>query len=113
MHLSCHTGSRPIWKEDVAGFVPGSSLQNQHLAGAITGEYQLSQALNAGIQAGAAAAGTQSTQVFNCGDESEGAAQALYLIPHTKPISRAPKQFVDFQNDVTAAGIELATREGF
>lgn len=61
VHLSCHTGSRPIWKEDVAGFVPGSSLQNQHLAGAITGEYQLSQALNAGIQAGAAAAGTQST----------------------------------------------------
>ena len=38
---------------------------------------------------------------------------ALYLIPHTKPISRAPKQFVDFQNDVTAAGIELAAREGF
>ena len=38
---------------------------------------------------------------------------ALYHVPHIKPTSRAPKQFVDFQNDVTAAGIELATREGF
>lgn len=37
----------------------------------------------------------------------------LYLCPHERSISRAPKQFVDFQNDVTAAGIVLATREGF
>jgi sarcosine oxidase subunit alpha len=34
-------------------------------------------------------------------------------VPHSKSVSRAPKQFVDMQNDVTAAGIELATREGF
>jgi sarcosine oxidase subunit alpha len=113
VHLSCHTGSRPVWKDDVAGFVPGASIQNQHLAGAVAGEYLLSEALNAGIQAGATASDTTSTQTFDCGDESTGASQALYLVPHTKPISRAPKQFVDFQNDVTAAGIELAAREGF
>ena len=34
-------------------------------------------------------------------------------MPHDKNTARAPKQFVDQQNDVTAAGIELATREGF
>jgi sarcosine oxidase subunit alpha len=44
---------------------------------------------------------------------SEGRAAALYQVPHVKPAMRAPKQFVDQQNDVTAAGIELATREGF
>jgi len=38
---------------------------------------------------------------------------ALFSVPHPKPASRAPKQFVDFQNDVTAAGIEQSTREGF
>ncbi|MBB3192522.1 glycine cleavage T C-terminal barrel domain-containing protein, partial [Halomonas cerina] len=43
----------------------------------------------------------------------DGAACALYQVPHEKPTLRAPKQFVDLQNDVTAAGIELATREGF
>ena len=87
VHLSCHTGSRPVWQEDIAGFVPGPSIQNQHLAGAVTGDYKLSQALNAGVQAGAAAVGVESSHVFDCGDESEGAAQALYLIPHTKPIA--------------------------
>ena len=34
-------------------------------------------------------------------------------MPHSKPVSRAPKQFVDFQLDVTAADIELAAREGY
>ena len=37
----------------------------------------------------------------------------LFHIPHLKKTSEAPKQFVDYQNDVTAAGIELACREGF
>jgi sarcosine oxidase subunit alpha len=113
VHLSCHTGSRPVWNDDIAGFVPGASIQKQHLAGAIVGDYTLSAALTAGASAGAQAVGSESNQSFDCGDESVGASQALYLIPHTKPISRAPKQFVDFQNDVTAAGIELAAREGF
>ena len=39
--------------------------------------------------------------------------QALFLVPHTKSTSRAPSQFVDFQLDVSASGIELAVREGF
>ena len=34
-------------------------------------------------------------------------------MPHFKPLSRAPKQFVDQQLDVTAGSIELAAREGF
>jgi sarcosine oxidase subunit alpha len=38
---------------------------------------------------------------------------ALFQVPHEKSTARTPKQFVDLQNDVTAAGIELATREGF
>ncbi|HCH25037.1 MAG TPA: hypothetical protein DE179_12155, partial [Oceanospirillaceae bacterium] len=57
--------------------------------------------------------GSEAASTYDCGDESVCPAQAMYLVPHTKPVSRAPKQFVDFQNDVTAAGIELANREGF
>ena len=114
VHLSCHTGSRPQWNDSIAGFVPGPTVQKQHIAGAISGEYTLVSALTAGAQAGAKATGTEATDIaYDCGNESEGTAQALYLIPHTKPSSRAPKQFVDFQNDVTAAGISLANREGY
>ena len=46
-------------------------------------------------------------------DPPETPSQALYLVPHRKPVSRAPKQFVDLQLDVTAADIQLAAREGY
>ncbi|MGF2685636.1 sarcosine oxidase subunit alpha [Marinobacter sp. DUT-3] len=118
VHLSCHTGSRPVWDDEVIGFVPGKTVQKQLTAGAVTGCFSLSGCLTDGARIGAEAAA-------NAGFEAEPAAvpsvrtrpetrpMALFCIPHHKPNSRAPKQFVDFQTDVTAAGIELATREGF
>ena len=42
-----------------------------------------------------------------------GALRPLWLVPHAKGVSRAPKQFVDLQNDVVASDIHLALREGF
>jgi sarcosine oxidase subunit alpha len=120
VHLSCHTGSRPTWSEEVIGFVPGKALQAQHCVGSILGDHQLVDCIDHGFDVGAKAA---SAAGFGQGEVlankpsveriAEGKAQALFLVPHKKPVSRAPKQFVDLQNDVTAAGIELATREGF
>ncbi|OMH37534.1 sarcosine oxidase subunit alpha [Motiliproteus sp. MSK22-1] len=119
VHLSCHTGSRPQWRDDVIGFVPGETVQKQLTAGAINGSFSLKACLEEGSEAGHKAA-------FNAGftdlpdavvpqveEINAGTAMALFHIPHTKPTSQAPKQFVDYQTDVTAAGIELATREGF
>jgi sarcosine oxidase subunit alpha len=114
VHLSCHTGSRPVWDEQLIGFVPGPKVQQQYCAGAVVGHYTLAHALAGGAAVGAEAAGAKVPEVhFDCGDETEAQAQALFLIPHSKSVSRAPRQFVDFQNDVTAAGIELAIREGY
>src|SRR5699024_8608463 len=39
--------------------------------------------------------------------------QPFWLVPSARPISRGHKQFVDFQNDTTAADIALAVREGY
>ncbi|WP_298720352.1 sarcosine oxidase subunit alpha family protein [uncultured Oceanisphaera sp.] len=122
VHLTAHTGSRPVWNDDIIGFVPGESVQKQLLAGGMHGTYALSAVLAEGLSAGRDAAdatgyGDISAQVqdaeIKTDDPREDAAQALFLVPHNKPVSRAPKQFVDYQNDVTAAGIELAVREGF
>ena len=117
VHLSCHTGSRPVWNDDIAGFVPGKTCQKQLIAGGISGIYSLTDVFESGIKAGMQAVenlGRPATSVSAPEIEpiSEGAAMALYHIPHTKPTSQAPKQFVDYQTDVTAAGIELACREG-
>ncbi len=120
VHLSCHCGSKPVWREDIAGFVPGAPVQHHFNAGGIVGTYRLSDVLaegaGAALTAGEALGGIMVEQNFatpKANDPKESAAMALYHVPHTRPTSRAPKQFVDFQNDVTAAGIEQATREGF
>ncbi|PID46479.1 MAG: sarcosine oxidase subunit alpha [Proteobacteria bacterium] len=118
IHLSCHTGSRPVWSDEVIGFLPGETIQKQLTAGAICGQFRLDACLQQGTEQGLAAArhagfevtGVEPAVAYSA---AEGKAMALFHIPHNKPTSRAPKQFVDFQNDVTAAAIELATREGF
>ncbi|PWQ99505.1 sarcosine oxidase subunit alpha [Leucothrix pacifica] len=118
IHLSCHTGSRPVWSDEAVGFLPGDTIQKQLTAGAVNGSYSLDACLKEGTEQGLAAARNAGFEVEDVvmpvsAPVSEGKPMALFHIPHSKATSRAPKQFVDFQNDVTAAAIELATREGF
>lgn len=118
IHLSSHTGSRPTWSDEIVGFVPGPTVQKQLTAGGINGSYStgaaLIEGLNAGLEVVTKIGLTAGEFALPKAEEvQEGAAMALFHIPHLKPTSQAPKQFVDYQTDVTAAGIELACREGF
>lgn len=118
IHLSCHTGARPVWNDAILGFTPGATVQKQLTAGAINGSFTTANALNEGLSAACEALShlnltKPDVSLPATQDIEEGEAIALFHIPHTKPTSKAPKQFVDYQNDVTAAGIELACREGF
>ena len=120
VHLASHLGGRPEWREDILGFVPGpgNGIQQRIDAGAVNGVFALGDVLANGFEAGAkAAAETGYKAVSGSLPQAEmlqeEAMLALFQVPHDKSTARAPKQFVDLQNDVTAAGIELATREGF
>ncbi len=122
VHLSCHTGSRPVWSEEALGFVPGDTTEQRWSAGAMAGLQSVSECLHDGLQTGndaAAAAGfpelddAEDWPTAGSNNDVVCAAMPVFLVPHTKPSSRAPKQFVDMQNDVTAAGIQMTTREGF
>lgn len=118
IHLSCHTGSRPVWSDSVVGFLPGPTLQKQLTAGGINGQYETANALQEGFKAGQQALttlGLPNVEVAlpEIKSVSMAAPMSLFHIPHLKPTSQAPKQFVDYQTDVTAAGIEIACREGF
>ncbi len=74
----------------------------------------LGNGVEAGIKAAAALGyDTQPVNIPSVEPIKQGPSVALFRVPHEKSTLRAPKQFVDLQNDVTAAGIELATREGF
>ncbi|SDL23887.1 sarcosine oxidase subunit alpha [Modicisalibacter muralis] len=117
IHLASHTGARPTWRDDILGFVPGK-VTGMTATGGANGVYALAEVIADGSQVGAQAASASGHQTAPIDLPSvaairEGAAVALYQVPHEKTTLRAPKQFVDLQNDVTAAGIEVATREGF
>lgn len=120
VHLASHLGGRPEWREDILGFVPGAGngIQQRIDAGAVNGVFGLGDVLANGFEAGAKAAADTgykavSDSLPKASTLNEDPMLALFQVPHEKHTARAPKQFVDLQNDVTAAGIELATREGF
>ena len=120
LHLSSQTGTKPRWNEAATAFLPGDVGDGAICAGAVAGADSLRDCLEQGALAGATAA---SRAGFGSGrttftapeiDETPAtSSRPLFLVPHTRPVSRAPKQFVDFQLDVTAADIELAAREGY
>ena len=118
VHLSSHTGRRPVWNPDVLGFVPAPTREPMLVAGAAKGAKDTSEALQQGREAALSVATdlgllTAAVSLPSTTSVETSLPMAIFHIPHTKPTSRAPKQFVDFQNDVTAAGIELSCREGF
>ncbi|WP_355661743.1 sarcosine oxidase subunit alpha [Halomonas salifodinae] len=117
IHLASHTGARPTWRDDILGFVP-SLVKGVHACGGAKGTYALGEVLAEGVEVGIKAAAVTghaapAVSLPQVKTLKQGPAVALFQVPHEKPTLRAPKQFVDLQNDVTAAGIELATREGF
>lgn len=117
VHLSCHTGSRPVWDQEAIGFVPGPSPEQRFAGGSLLGHHQLTACLAEGTRAGARAVNDEASDAEIPTTEDSNALVApsmpVFVVPHPKRRSQAPKQFVDMQNDVTAAGIEQSTREGF
>ena len=120
VHLFSQSGGRLAFDEAKGAFVPGEARQAQFSAGGCNGTEALAFALSEGREAGKAAAaacgfrkrgGTLLPKV----DEVAGKApiRLLWTIPSRHSGRRFGKHFVDFQNDVTAADVALAAREGY
>ena len=112
MHLSSHLGSKPVWNERIAAFVPGTPPAGMDVAGAANGDLGLADALATGARLGLAAAADagfdgQPVDLPNVDPESTGLT-ALWRVKGTRG-----KAFVDLQNDVTDKDVALAEREGF
>jgi len=120
VHLFSQSQGRLRFDEGIAGFVPHISVQRECSVGAAQGTFDLGEAMMQGGAAGgvaAQAAGFSDGAVLAlpaAETRQETPLQPLWLVPSDHPVgaSRA-KHFVDFQNDVTAADIALAAREGF
>jgi sarcosine oxidase, subunit alpha len=113
VHLFAHTGNRLRYDEALAAFVPDTTDAAIEPIGATRGSFDLAACLAEGAEAGARAA-------VACGFPADPP-----VLPDVAPTAEAPQQamwfipgddgresFVDLHNDVTAADIALAAREG-
>ena len=116
VHLTSHRGIKPVYRADIAGFVPGGFDRAHFGAGAMVGTQTMADALASGWDAAAVA-------VLACGASVAGSCPtappgpdadlrfaALGPIVAGKPRDKA---FVDFQSDVAVDDIALAHLEGY
>ena len=112
-NVSLYSQSRGKVVFDAASqnFLPGDPVPAQRSAGACRGVFDLAAVLADGQSAGAAAAGVEAAPALRVDGAPPANGGALGLAAGATDKERA-KAFVDFQNDVTARDIQLATREG-
>ena len=120
--LTTHHGGRPVYKDDIAAFVPAQASDGQdiHVAGVASGAMTDRSAFESGLTAGYAAAekadsGCRKTQKLVSpvmGDDTYCITPVWHCVDGAST-GRAGKAFVDFQNDVTAKDVRLAAQEGF
>ena len=117
IHLYSHSGGKAQWNDAQCCFEPGSRIANQTIVGAGAADFGVATSLHAASQAGASAA---SAAGFAAQASSYAVTEpvaepitAFWIAETGEPVSRRAKAFIDYQNDVGAADIELAVREGF
>ncbi|THF59729.1 sarcosine oxidase subunit alpha [Ollibium composti] len=110
IHLASQAGARAEWNEALQAFLPPKPNQKWTGAGAFTGAFSTTEAIEQGHAAGLTASGARSKHF------DAPAVEAAPGAPGSEPVFEitAPgKSFVDFQHDVTADDVRLAHREGF
>jgi len=119
VHLFCQAKGKLKWDDEHACFVPDSAMQaGQQSAGAANGSFGLGGCLREGSEAGAEAAAAcgftpSGNEACQADDRDYLPGRWLWLVPGEQPLGRKAKHFVDQQNDVTAADLKLALREGY
>ncbi len=129
VHLWCHNGGTLQFDDTLHAFRPDTHRDQIRAAGAANGildtEACIEDGYVAGGMAGKAAgyvpltpspspAGRESVAEGRVrGQASEAPLEPLWFSPATGKYNEGNKHFIDLQNDVTAADLELAQREGY
>jgi sarcosine oxidase subunit alpha len=116
VHLHMHAGGTLAWNDTSGAFTPDLARQHQVTVGAAAGHEALSDVIADGWRAGLAAAATAGFSANPAPPKVEAAFDAPFntLAQWTPPAGVNLKTaFVDPQNDVTAADLDLAWREGY
>ena len=113
VHLSCHQGGRPVWRDEIAAFVPGAGLPpGMAVAGAAGGALTTAAALAEGHRAACDALDALGL-AGAAGDPPAASDEACAVAPFWHVRESRGRAWLDLQNDVTVKDVEQAQREGF
>lgn len=120
LDMHCQSGAKAVFDEKNACFGPGKSVQAERSAGSCNSYFHLRSCLGTGMVAGASAAqaagfgdGVPDVSAPVANDSLEHPTQPVWIVPSRFPLGKGPKQFVDFQNDTSAADIKMAVQENY
>lgn len=105
--LAAHHGHRPVWRDEIAAFVPQATPPGMVAAGAAAGEFGLAECLAAGLRAVAECGFSSAVAAPRCSADSAKLAAFFHVAGARK------KAFVDLQHDVTDLDIKIAHQEGY
>ncbi len=113
VHLACHMNGKPVWREDIAAFMPVAGMvPGMQVAGAANGAFSTHAALAEGEAAARAALEFLGRKVAKSelpkAEDAPVAVQAFWQVKGARG-----RAWLDFQNDVTTKDLELAHRENF
>ncbi len=112
LHLHSHAGGKTRYDPVLGCFVADAFLPGVHLVGGCAGRFDVAACLADGHAAGLRAAGAVG-RASGCIAPTSDTASCWSPAGTGFAVPFAKKSFVDFQNDVTVADIDLAHREGF
>lgn len=122
VHLFSQSRGKLRWDDGLDAFVPDRVHDPvgapQASVGGAAGTMTVTEAVKDGIKAGleaARATGSTARQPAapKVDEPGSGDHRTVWVLPSDKPVGHQGKHFVDFQNDVTAADLNLAAREGY
>ncbi|WP_421695795.1 sarcosine oxidase subunit alpha family protein [Aestuariivirga sp.] len=114
LHLWCHNGGKIRFDDTLQSFRPDRHHDKITAIGAANGHFALPQILEEAYGAGSRLSGHGNLHpVPTAVQAEERALEPIWFAPATGKYNEGNKHFIDFQNDVTAADLELAQREGY
>lgn len=119
IHLHSHSGGKATFDQTRGIFIASETLQASECIGSANGDFLLGDCLSEGFRAGkeaAAKAGFKKAsrrKIPTAEHILEPPLRLIWALPSTKSIGERGKHFLDLQNDVTAADVQLAASEGY
>jgi len=113
LHLACHMNGRPVWREQIAAFVPQPGMvPGLAAAGAANGTFSTQTCLAEGLEAAKAALSElgRKPKAIDLPQAEDGAyrLRAFWEVPGGKH-----RAWLDFANDVTTKDVRLAAQENY